>query len=293
MSKKEKLSTILLSISLLCIVGCGNRSRGKLSLPNPPSNIKYEAVQLIDGPLSEYVEVVPGMYDFEIEKDENDFMSNYKGQLKVKFKFLKSLDVRQGTAYNHYGPSLLGKALDEKGAPLNFKLDLTSDKDLASYLNRGSGEEWLTVRMYGQGLIDSEEDAEKIIQEVSKGKKIRFNSEIVEEKKGSETTNSATDDDESTEDTETESNEDKGTTADGDCEEFLKGYEKFMISYIDIIKKMKDNPADQSVISSYATLVNEATIWAQKSTKCASDARFTARFTEIQMKIANAATGLR
>lgn len=273
---------ILFASTILTSCGGGNKSDDKISLSDPPNDIKYEGVQLIDGPLSDYVEVVLGEYVLELKKNEDKFLLGYDGTMKVKFKFLKSLDVKAGTGYNHYGPSLLGKALDEQGAPLEFDLDISADKDLATYLKRGSGEEWLTLHISGQGSCENAEEAAEQLNKYKKGKKIRFNSEIVEEKFDSESSSSSS--------SSSESNEQSSSS--GDCDKFLKGYEKFMDEYIAVIKKMKNNPNDMSVMTDYTSMLTEAAEWAEKTADCAADAKFASKFAAIQMKIANAASGM-
>ena len=273
---------IFASIILTSCGGGKKEEKEKIKLPDPPTDLKYEGVTLIDGPLSEYIEVVPGSYLFEIVKDEDSYSPGYKETMKVKFKFIKSIDVKTGTGYNHYGPSLNGKAIDEQGAPLEFKLSVSTDQDLATYLKRGSGEEWLTLYVSGQGSISTEEDAVKLLEKYKKGKKIRFNSEIVEEEFDSESSSSSS--------SNTESNEESSSS--GECDEFLDGYEKFMDEYIVIIKKMQKNPNDMSVMTDYTSIMTEATEWAEKTADCAADAEFAAKFAAIQMKIANAASGM-
>lgn len=284
--KMKKVMTIfgalIFASTILTSCGGGNKSEDKISLPDPPRDIKYSGVTLIDGPLSGYVEVVPGEYVLELEKNEDKFLLGYNGTMKVKFKFLKSLDVKAGTGYNNYGPSLLGKALDEQGAPLEFELDISADKDLATYLKRGSGEEWLTLHISGQGLCENAEEAAKQLDKYKKGKKIRFNSEIVEEKFDSESSSSSSSNSESSE----------VSSSSDDCDEFLAGYEKFMDKYIDVLKKYKANPTDASIMSDYTSLMTEATEWSTKTADCAADPKFAAKFVAIQTKIANAASGL-
>ena len=270
----------IMVLFLFLLVNCGKKNEeGKVSLPDPPTDIKYEGVALVDGPLSGYIEVVPGSYTLELSKDETKFLLGYNGKMKVKFKFLKPFDVKTGQGYNNYGPSLLGKALDAKGIPLDFSLDISTDSDLATYLKRGSGEEWLTLRISGQGNCDNAEEAAKQLEVYKKGKKIRFNSEIVEEKFDSEVTATSSSDIEST---------DVETTG-GDCDEFLSGYEQFMDNYISILKKYKNNPTDASILSEYTSIMAEASEWSSKTSDCATDPKFASKFTAIQLKIASAA----
>jgi hypothetical protein len=233
----------------------------------------------IDGDLSNYMSAVPGEYLFEMEKREDAYVPGYNESIKVKFKFTKSIDVAAGTGYNRFGPSISAIVLDKDNNKLEFSLSTGASADLATYLKKGSGEEWLTLNVSGQGSISSKEDAVKLLEKYKKGKKIRFNSEIIEEKFDSESSSSSS-----------ESNE--VSSSSGDCDEFLKGYEKFMGKYIAIIKKMENNPNDMSVMTDYTSMMAEATEWAEKTADCAADATFAAKFAAIQMKIANAASGM-
>jgi hypothetical protein len=276
---KLKIGFLTMACASMFLVSCGGKEEEEnISLPDPPTDIKYNAVQLIDGPLSGYIEVVPGQYVLELEKNEDEFLLGYSGKMKVKFRFLKSMDVKAGTGYNNYGPSLLGKALDDQGAPLEFDLDINADKDLATYLKRGSGEEWLTLTISGQGSCENADEAAKQLEKYKKGKQIRFNSEIVEEKFDSESSSSSS------------SSSVSSSNSSDNCDEFLKGYEEFMNKYIAIAKKMKNNPNDMSIMSDYTSMMTEASEWAEKTADCAADAKFTSKFAAIQMKIANAAS---
>jgi len=286
MKKTMKIfGAIMITSFMLTSCGGGNKGEEKISLPDPPTDIKYEGVQLIDGPLSDYIEVVPDSYLLEIEKDESSYSSSYITKMKVKFKFIQAIDIKAGRGYNYYGPGLKGKVLDEQGAPIDFSLEITSDQDLATYLKRGSGEEWLTLSARN-GLIKNEADALKILDIFKKGKSIRFNSEIVEEKFDSESSVSTKSNDDNDDD------EIVIKASSGDCNEYLKGYEAFMKDYIAIIKKMKKNPNDMSVMTDYTSMMTEATNWASKTSDCAADAKFATKFADIQMKIANAVSDL-
>jgi hypothetical protein len=253
----------------------------KITLPDPPKDIKYQVVSLVEGPLSEYVEVVPGVYNLELEKNEDPYFLGYSGTIKVKFKFIKSIDVKSGTGYNSFGPSLIGHAIDSKGATLKFEMSVETDEDLATYLKRGSGEEWIILTISSQGTCANLEEANKQLDNYKKGKEIRFNSEIVEEEFDTEEASSE----------ETESLENESADS-GDCSEFLDGYEDFMNEYIAIIKKYKNDPTDTDILSDYSSIMSEASEWSTKTSNCAGDAAFAAKFTKIQMKIANAASGL-
>lgn len=202
--------------------------------------------------------------------------------MKVKLKFIKSIDVKSGRGYNEFGPSLLGKVLDEQGIPLDFKLSVNSDSALATYLKRGSGEEWITLYLSAQGTCENAEDAKVQLETFLKGKKIRFNSEIVEEKFDSEIETSTATDSISTE----------VSSYSGDCDQFLTDYEVFVVKYIDILKKYNNNPSDISILSEYTSIMTEVSQWDAKTADCVDDPNFVTKMAEIQMKISNAASGM-
>lgn len=266
------------------IISCDN-SNSHITLADPPPDLKYESVALIDGPLSDYIQVLPGKYLFELKKNEDKFLLGYEGIMKVKFRFLKPLDAKVGMGYNYYGPSLKGKALDEQGAPLNFQLNANTDEDLATYLRRGSGEEWLVLRLSAQGKADSKEEADRMLAGFEKGKKIRFNSEIILEENRKESSSSRAN-------TETTLDKTTSSASSEDCDEFLRGYEEFMNEYIAIMKKYKDDPTDISLINEYTEMLSKAGDWSDKTKGCEDDPAFATRFIEIQMKIAKASTEL-
>jgi hypothetical protein len=268
----QTISKYSLIFFLFLNYGCSNKNK----LPDPPLDLKYNAVALVDGPLSDYMEAIPNQYLFELTKSEEKYLMGYSGNIKIKFKFIKSIDIKAGIGYNQYGPSLRGKALDERGIPLDFELNIIADKDLANYLRRGSGEEWLTIRLFAQGIPNSYDDGVKMLEKFKHGKSIRFISEIQDEKSGSNSTNSSL-----------RLNENKSISSD-DCELFLKGYEEFMLKYVDLIKRYKASPNNPSLLSDYTNIMVESQKWAGKTSSCSSDQKFVVRYTEIQMKIANA-----
>ncbi len=276
--KKTLIGAIMLNSLLLVSCGGGDENE-KITLPDPPKNLKYEGVTLIDGPLAGYVEVVAGSYTLDLKKNEDEFLLGYDGTMKVKLKFLKSIDVKAGQGYNNFGPSLNGKALDSQGIPLGFDLSVTADTDLATYLKRGSGEEWVTLTISGQGSCKSLAEAENQLEMYKKGKKIRLTSEIVEEEFDTESSEAIS-----------ESGESSGDS--GDCDEFLDGYESFMDDYISIMKKYKDDPSDASILSEYSSVMSEATEWSAKTADCAANPEFASKFMAIQMKISKAASNL-
>lgn len=265
----KKISRLLLIMMILFVIlGCSN---DKIRLPEPPKNLQYDAMSRIDGPLSDYIEVVPGQYKFEIEKREDDYSPNYNGKIFIKFKFKKPLSLNYDY-YEGYGPSLFGKALNEKKMPLDFKLNIEIDKNLSSYLARGEGEEWLELKLYAQGLIKSEEDVIRILDEFEKDKYIRFDSQINQ-------------DSISNSENLTKKSVEKEEL--NECDEFLIGYENFMNKYIKAVKKYNENPSNQEIVNEYTKLMSSLSEWSNKAGKCKDDKEFIKKFSQIQIKIAN------
>ena len=88
---------------------------------------------------------------------------------------------------------------------------------------------------------------------------------------------------------------DSGTeaaTSSNDCEAFIKGYDKFADKYIVMMKKMKANPSDPSLMSEYTGVLTEVSVWIDKAKNCAGDLKFRDRLLEIQKKIDKASAEL-
>ena len=64
-----------------------------------------------------------------------------------------------------------------------------------------------------------------------------------------------------------------------------------MDNYITILKKQQADPSDMSIMTEYMSIMTEGTEWASKTPDC-TDMEFLGRLMEIQMKIANAASGM-
>ena len=54
---------------------------------------------------------------------------------------------------------------------------------------------------------------------------------------------------------------------DEEWKQFLNDYEKWVDSYVDILKKYKEDPTDMSILSDYATLTQQAAEWSEKADK--------------------------
>lgn len=259
------------SMSLLLMQSC-KKEEEKIELPNPPSSIIYQGVTTIDGDLSEYIEVVPGEYKLQLTKDDGTYGGGYQGEIKVKFKFKKSKDIKAGQGYNYFGPELTGQVLDAEGKPLSFNLTDRPSEDLATYIKRGSGEEWLSFTISAQGMADSTEEGQKMLDMFVSGKKIRFNSKIVEEEFDKSSDSSVSEGDES-------------SIGDSDCDQMLADYENFMNDYVSIMKQYKENPSDASILADYSRIMSETSEWSTKINDCANDPTFAPKFAAIQAKL--------
>jgi len=289
------LSSAFLGLTLLTVCGCAggssNTEEVKDLLPAPPK-VSYSVVQAIEGPLAGYMEAVPGNYELELIKETTGISCGYEGTISIKFRFVKSLDVPQGTGYNHYGPMLEGKLLDQQGRPLEMGLHFGDMSELAAYLKRGTGEEWLKFKYFGSTAIDTYQKSEDEIKEnidvylsqIEKSKQIRILSKIISERFEDQSTTSS-----ESSVTESESASTSMSVGFRDCDEFLKQYEEFIVEYVKVLKKYKDSPSDMSIMADYTRLMTKAGEWKDYPNDCADDAAFVAKYTEMTMRINQAA----
>ena len=110
-----------------------------------------------------------------------------------------------------------------------------------------------------------------------------------------ETTETETTETETTETTETTTETTPTPTVDegSEWDEFLNDYESWMDKYISVMKKVKDNPTDMSLMLSSADLAQESLKWADKmGALTIGDDGWTnehsARYLEIASKALNA-----
>ena len=85
--------------------------------------------------------------------------------------------------------------------------------------------------------------------------------------------------------------EENSTESSGDCDQFIKDYEEYVNSYIDIIKKMKANPSDMTIMSEYTEMAAKAATMQTNAGDC-TDAKYTAKLANLATKMANAAAGM-
>ena len=85
--------------------------------------------------------------------------------------------------------------------------------------------------------------------------------------------------------------EENSTESSGDCDQFIKDYEEYVNSYIDIIKKMKANPSDMTIMSEYTEMAAKAATMQTNAGNCA-DSKYTDKLTKLGTKMAKAAAGM-
>lgn len=74
----------------------------------------------------------------------------------------------------------------------------------------------------------------------------------------------------------------------GDCEQFIKDYEAFADSYIKLLKKYKENPTDETILTEYTEASQKAIALQTDASNC-TDASYANKLLEIGNKIAKAA----
>ena len=85
--------------------------------------------------------------------------------------------------------------------------------------------------------------------------------------------------------------EEKATESNNDCDQFIKDYEEFVDSYIVIIKKMKANPTDMTILSEYTEMAKNAATMQTNAGNCA-DSKYADKLTKLATKMAKAAAGM-
>jgi predicted small lipoprotein YifL len=271
---KKVIFCVLIAAS---VVASFTACSSKKILPVPPSAVSLTAIPEVTGALSNNIEVVSGSYKLELEITKDMTSQSLIATLNVKTKVKLPIEIPSGS---QYGPELAPVFLDQNGAPVNlFSSDLFSDNRyevLASSL-KNEGEVWVKfqtlVGFYSGDITDENiEEVQKIYSKLNEVKKVSLASTITNPK--------------GTESVETGQNNSSGT----DCETFLNEYEKFVMAYIDVIKKYKENPTDNSILTDYSKMVAEANDWTGKIQDCQNDSKFAQKYMELTTRIATAAS---
>jgi hypothetical protein len=82
--------------------------------------------------------------------------------------------------------------------------------------------------------------------------------------------------------------EEKVSESKSDCDEFIKDYEEFVNDYISIIKKMKANPTDMTIMGEYTDMATKAASMQSDAKNC-TDPKYASQIAKLGMKMANAA----
>lgn len=257
------------------ITSCGS----KKILPIPPNTISLTGVQLVSGALSSNVTLVEGSYNLELELKKDLTSQSLIATLNVKIKVKSPIDISSG---RDFGPELTPIFLNQNGTPVNiFSSDLfseTRNEALSSSL-KNEGEVWVKF----QGLVgfftgeikqENIDEVQNVINKLNDVKQVVLASTITNPKGSSSV------------------REEKSNTSGSDCEQFLREYEKFVMDYIDILKKYKKNPTDNTILSDYTRMVSMANDWTAKIQDCQNDPTFASKYLELTQRIANAASKL-
>lgn len=278
---------VLVLMAVIGVTACNNTK--EIKIVEPPKEIILNIVQNIEGDLGQFAIAKNEKIKITFKKDVNESLPGIEYEIPVKMIFTSGATIAAGTGYNNYGPNMEVELLSKDGRVIkecraNMENSYT---DLASLIKIGNNrEEWIVFK--GRYIVNSFsedsslEESKEFIDAISKAFFVRIKSNIIEEKIKS-------DDDEILNDSGDSMDDESVSSSNGsDCDKFLDGYEKFMIKYIAILKKYQKNPASASVLAEYTLLMTEAQEWSTKTADCASNPKFAARFTAIQMKIANA-----
>lgn len=83
----------------------------------------------------------------------------------------------------------------------------------------------------------------------------------------------------------------ENTTTVGDkaknCDEFLDGYEKWILSYLDFLEQYLKDPTNAEMLEKYTVIMQEASSWTMEWTNmyaCSTQEKYQKRFDEISEK---------
>lgn len=274
----KKLSTILLII--LALSSCSSEKINEIKITEPPKELILNVEQSIDGDLGQYVSALNERIKITFAKEEDPLMPGFDYEFKVKMNFHSSLDVKTGTGYNHYGPSMEVEFLDKDGKVLeqcNASMS-SSYQDLADNLKSGSREEWISFTGHymvnSMAKASSLDDSKKFLEKLTSATMIRVKSEIIEEEQDPDAGSSAS--------------SDGSSGGGGDCEAFLDDYEEVVMEYVKIAKKMQSNPNNPSYSMDLAKVASKISEMDGDFNDCSSDAVVMNKLMALQAKMANA-----
>lgn len=260
---KQPLNLLVIAImTSILTISCGGGSKSEIA------KVKPEKVE-ITGDLSDYLQVVDGEYEVT---------DNFGGHLSIKVKATKALP--EGEMINKTS-EIRASLLNESGMPVSGTGDLVcyvnNDDKLLNLLKKGTGEEVISL-----SSLLTEYNAK---EHAGKVKKFSVSSTIKEKEAG---TVSAS---ESSDNSYVSSDESVSASSSTDCDQFITDYEEFIRSYIAILKKYKANPTDASILTEYTEMASKAASMQTDASNC-TDAKYAAKLTKLNTKIANAAAGM-
>jgi len=260
---RETINLVAIAIiGIMIITSCGGGKKESVI-----AKVKPEKVE-ITGDLSDYIQVVDNEYEIT---------DNWGGNLSIKVKAIKAISEKEmKDKIFEISASLLG----DNGMPVSgtgeFKIEYSSADKLLSLLKKGSGEEVIQLKA-GLGDYKAEEHADK-------SKKFSVSSTM---KTKAKQTTSTTENSDNTSAT----TEETATTSSSDCDQFITDYEDFINNYIKIIKKMKANPSDMSIMTEYTEMVSKAATMQTDAANC-TDAKYASKLLKLASKMASAASGM-
>lgn len=246
----------------------------------------------IPGIAADFIEVVDGSYEFKYTPDGK----KERILLTVKLKLKKEIGLKDpGMRHLELRPLIsdgtrIGKALKPDG-------DKVSD-----FLRSDVGSEVTLNFTVNNSLFGLEEgDAAKIMNDavnfefdgtdisgyyLDGGSTSMWDGETLYlEEGGSSSSNN------STSNSGDNSNDEIESSTSNNCDQFIKDYEEFVNSYIAIIKKMKANPSDMSIMTEHTEMASNAATMQSDAADC-TDAKYVAKLSKLATKMANAAAGM-
>lgn len=91
--------------------------------------------------------------------------------------------------------------------------------------------------------------------------------------------------------TEVLSNEEGAEESSNSCDQFIEDYEKVIDEYIILMKKVKANPSDMSIMQQCATISQNISTMQNDASKC-TDEKYVIKLAELANKFAQAAGGM-
>jgi hypothetical protein len=222
----------------------------------------------ISGDLAEYYSIVDGSY--KLSPDEKYSMPDHY-QVKIQIKRTdKAFDFDPQSTLNLVGGfNLFCDLLDEQTAPVimadrDGMITQGSSDGIESIAGLKPGETgWLVYHF--SGASETIENIKLFSIDSKSGKNLQKFPDTSSEAE----INGAS------------------SSADVNCDQFIKDYEAFANSYVILMKKYKANPSDTSIMSEYSQAAQKA-LDMQKNASLCSNPEYASKLIEIANKIAKA-----